>query len=271
MSKLNLDTSQKINIECKAQDSFEFNLEVKNQDDSNYVFYTEDTWEKEIVIFSVVDFEGEPIMVCTSEKNINWIPGTAFDANNNVVIPNLPEYMSVGDVNDFGDFDENNIPYGQATVQNYYRILLEFGRARSIAISNMLNTSKKGVVGVLEDGGYKDVPYDFFVWTHNRKQGVLINNPSYTYKILEPCITVEDGLISINIQSKHFRLPEGRYSYDIKVVSMLINSGFQNSSIIIDDLVTDYSLTTGTNATSNTSAYFSNIKTWMKGALIVKK
>ena len=265
MNKLNLDTSSRMNIECKAQDSFELNLEVKNQDESDYIFSVDDHYEKEMVIFSVVDFEGEPVMVCVSDKNINWLPDVSYNTDGNVVTNNLPEYISVGSETDYPNY------VNSGDIQGFYKSILEVGRARSIALSNAINTTKKFVVGALDKGGYKDVPKDFFVVTHNRKQDVLINNASYTYKILEPCITVEDGLISINIQSKYFKLPEGKYSYDIKIVSSLINSANYDLTVGNHDLQTDYSIATGTIANTNTSNFFSNIKTWMQGSLIVKK
>ena len=233
MSSINLDTSAKLNLECVAKDTFTLNLEVKNDDGSDYVFQeaSEVSQTGEYVLFSVLDFEKEPIMVCFSRNNINAI------SFNESTLPDNPFYSPSHHYPLVGDAITSRLT----------------GERYAYAVSNALNTDKKLITGVYEKGEYRQHTQDYLLVTKNFRLNppVLVASPKFSYELFEPCITVSDGLIQINIQSYVFDLPEGKYDYNIKILSDLNNYDLEY------------------NNPANTS--FKKSKTWMHGSLTVKK
>mgnify|MGYP003650939103 CR=1 FL=1 len=218
MATLNLDIAQKIDIEHRELDSFNLNLQIENSSGGNYIFSS-----TEMVIFNIYDFEKEPILVCSSEKNINNY-GDGSDITHHASTLSLDEGTT-----------------GQFSGKTYGR-----------ALQPILNTDKLFITGVYDKGGFLDPVKKYMLVTSKIDKDVLVASPLDTYSRITPCITLTDGNINISIQSYFFRLPQGRYNYEIKILSDLEQDLFEEND-------------------SAPVLYFTKCKTWMNGAFTVKK
>jgi len=249
MSKINLDFSSKINIECRAQDTFNLNLEVKNLDESNYSFGSD-----EVIVFVVLNSLREPVMVCANTKNIN-----NYNAlNPGVDIESLPNYISLPtdslDGTNDGILDNEN-----SSLKNFRTL----GYSYAQAISSAFKIAKKLITGVLKKGTFVNTPEDYFIIKNNRIPTYHYVESKLSHNVLTPCITSSNGNININVQSYFFNIPEGKYTYSLKVMSDIENAAKPF-------LVNEYNLSTNTSSNLQ-SAYFSKGKTWMHGSLTIKK
>ena len=237
MSKIDLDFSSKINVECTAKDTFNLTLEVKNEDGSDYVFQPSGEIYSvgEYVLFSVLDFEKEPVLTCFSRNNTSNVP---FHEENLIE-----------------DFYSPAIHYPLNTPDKIATRL--YAERFAYAIANTLNTEKKFITGAFSGGSYINYKNNYLPITKNFKNFTSTSNetlsqsPEFTHNVLEPCIEILDGNIKINIQGYMFNLPEGSYEYSVKVLNDLSNVDVSYSNPV--------------------NAYFKNCKTWMHGKLTVKK
>lgn len=250
--EINIDLAQTVNIECIEKDTFDLSLNIKNLDDTDYNFSLDD-----LVVFNVYDSRGKSIFICASHANIN-----------NDSLDNLAEG---GNSLSFAENEEERLE----------------GRARGEALGVVLNTNKKLITGTYWEGQWSVPSNEYQLVSCNRDVSITIGGPGNTYKFLRPCITYGSGLIKINIQSTSFLLLEGKYNYEIKILSNLIRPDDVHPNILSTEIegygTANYG--EGSQAESfylpvaaefnahnySARAVYNNAKTWLNGSLIVKK
>ena len=78
MSKIDLDLTSKVNIEAQKANSFELDMEIKNEDGSNYNF------QNQILVFTIYDSDNTVLKILTSDGTIPFYLNT--ESNNAPVI-----------------------------------------------------------------------------------------------------------------------------------------------------------------------------------------
>ena len=243
--QINIDLAQTVNIECIERDTFDLSLNIKNLDDTNYNFSNDD-----LVVFNVYDTRGQIIFLCASEVNIN---------NESLDILSSDSYHGLS----FAESEEEKL----------------IGRDRGQALATVLSCNKKLVTGIFAEGKWSVPSNQYQLISCNRDASIDIQHPKYSYSLLQPCITYTSGIIKINIQSNSFLLPEGKYNYEIKLLSNLISSystdptlmgieleGFEGGQFPYNENVAEY------NAHNYLAeSVYNNSKTWLNGAITVKK
>jgi len=220
-------------------------LNIKNLDDTNYSFSNDD-----LVVFNIYDTRGKIIFLCTSEVNIN---------NASLEILSSNSYHGLS----FADNEPDKL----------------IGRDRGQALATVLSCNKKLVTGVFAEGRWSVPSTEYQIVSCNRDATIDIAHPKQSYSLLQPCITYTSGIIKINIQSNSFSIREGKYNYEIKLLSNLISSYSTDPTLMGIELEDfeggqfPYNQDVGEYNAHNylAESVYNNSKTWLNGTITVKK
>lgn len=100
MSKIDLDLTSRVNIEAQKANSFELDMEIKNEDGTNYNF------QNQILVFTIYDSDNTVLKILTSDGTI------PFYLNNETNgVPGIQTTQFARALSNLVDCDLNNFTY----------------------------------------------------------------------------------------------------------------------------------------------------------------
>jgi hypothetical protein len=187
MSKINLDISQKIDIDYRAGDTFSLSMSITNEDGSPYSFdLSGSSVSDDYLFFTIYDNKKQPIIVLSSNNNASF--GLISNTTSNILT--TQDSLAIALQNLLG----SKRTFKHTSHFNpYYPLNYTQPTAEELKNSMAITPNK------------------------------ILEGDVSNYFNAEAIQLLENGGVVIQVDAPNFILPLGKYDYDLKIASSIEN------------------------------------------------